>query len=187
MNKKAFLFDLDGTLADTAIVNAKAYAAALAEVDIHVDIIQFAQSINGKNWRQFLPSLLESANVKIDPSIVAVRKSSIYAGMIGDILINTPLVMLLKTSRPKIKTALVTTASGVNAHAIMDYHGLRSLFDVVVTGDEVTCHKPDPEAYLLAIEQLKLPPDECLAFEDSEIGVASARAAGISVIRISFP
>ena len=109
----------------------------MAEVDIHVDIIQFSQSINGKNWRQFLPALVESANVKIEASTIALRKSTIYAGMIGDILINTPLVMLLKTSRPKIKTALVTTASGVNAHAIMDYHGLRSLFDVVVTGDGV--------------------------------------------------
>ena len=159
----------------------------MAEVDIHVDIIQFSQSINGKNWRQFLPALVESANVKIEASTIALRKSTIYAGMIGDILINTPLVMLLKTSRPLIKTALVTTASGVNAHAIMDYHGLRSLFDVVVTGDEVTCHKPDPEAYLFAIEQLKLSPNECLAFEDSEIGIASARAAGIQAVHISFP
>jgi beta-phosphoglucomutase len=187
MNKKAFLFDLDGTLADTAIVNAKAYAAALAEVGVHVELMQFAKSTSGQNWRQFLPALLESASVKVEPSAVAERKSSIYAGMIGDVLINTPLVMLLKTSRPQIKTALVTTASGINAGAIMDYHGLRSLFDVVVTGDEVTSHKPDPEAYLFATKQLKLSPDECLAFEDSEIGVASARAAGISVVRISFP
>lgn len=187
MKIKAFLFDLDGTLADTTIVNSKAYATALAEVGIHVDVIQLAQIISGKNWRQFLPEILETACVKADPSAIAQRKSSIYACMIGDVLINTPLIMLLKSFRPQIKTALVTTASGANARAIMDCHGLRNLFDVVVTGDEVSHHKPDPEAYILATEQLSLSPSECLAFEDSEIGLASARAAGISVVRIAFP
>lgn len=186
MSIKAFLFDLDGTLADTAIVNYKAYAAALAEVGVHVDVMQFAKITSGKNWRQFLPELLRSAGILVEPSVIAERKSFLYAEMIGDVLINTPLIKLLKSFSPQTRSALVTTASGVNARAIMDYHGLRCLFDVVVTGDDVTRHKPDPEAYLLAIERLNLSPDECLAFEDSEIGIASACAAGISVVRVSF-
>lgn len=186
MKIKAFLFDLDGTLASTAIVNSKAYAAALAEVGVHVDVVEFAKITSGKNWRQFLPELLESSGIQVEPSVIAERKSFLYAGMIGDVLINEPLIKLLKSFSPQIRSALVTSASGLNAHAIMDYHGLRCLFDVVVTGDDVTRHKPDPEAYLLAIERLNLSPVECLAFEDSEIGIASANAAGISVVRVSF-
>jgi beta-phosphoglucomutase len=186
MSIKAFLFDLDGTLADTAIVNSKAYAAALAEVGVHVEVMQFAKITSGKNWRQFLPELLRSSGILVKPSVIAERKSFLYAEMIGDVLINTPLIKLLKSFSPQTKSALVTTASRVNARAIMDFHGLRCLFDVVVTGDDVTRHKPDPEAYLLAIERLNLSADECLAFEDSEIGIASACAAGISVVRVSF-
>ena len=187
MSIKAFLFDLDGTLADTAIVNARAYAAALAEVGVHVDVLELAQITSGKNWRQFLPALLESADIKVEPSTIAERKSFLYVDMIGDILINTSLIMLLNISRPQIKTALVTTASSVNARAIMDCHDLTDLFDVVITGDDVGCHKPDPEAYLLAAQRLNLSPIECLAFEDSEIGIASAHAAGISVVHVVFP
>jgi HAD superfamily hydrolase (TIGR01509 family) len=187
MSIRAFLFDLDGTLADTAIANSKAYAAALAEVGVHVGVMQFTQIASGRSWRQFLPPLLEAAGVKAEPAAVAERKNFHYAAMIQDVKINKPLIMLLNTCRPQIKTALVTTASGVNVRAIMDCHGLRSLFDIVVTGDEVVRHKPDPEAYLVAAERLNLSPVECLAFEDSEIGVASAHAAGIPVVRVIFP
>jgi beta-phosphoglucomutase len=186
MSIKAFLFDLDGTLANTAIVNAKAYAAALAEVGVHIDVMQFAKITSGKNWRQFLPELLGSAGIPVEPSVIVERKNFLYAEMIGDVIINTPLIQLLKSFSPQTRSALVTTASRVNARAVLEYHGLRCLFDVIVTGDDVTHHKPDPEAYLLAIERLNLSPDECLAFEDSEVGIASAGAAGISVVRISF-
>lgn len=183
---RGVLVDLDGTLADTAIVNAKAYASALAEVGVHIDVMQLSQIASGRNWRQFLPPLLAAAKVDAEPAAIAARKSIHYSEMIRDVEINTPLVMLLNTCRPSVKTALVTTASGINARAIMDCHGLESLFDVVVTGDEVARHKPDPEAYIVAADRLNLSPKECLAFEDSEIGVASARAAGIAVIRVIF-
>jgi HAD superfamily hydrolase (TIGR01509 family) len=107
--------------------------------------------------------------------------------MIKEISINTSLIKLLKSSSPQTRSGLVTTASRVNARAILEYHDLTRLFEIVVTGDDVVHHKPDPEAYFLAVELLKLSADECLAFEDSEIGIASAKAAGIEVVRIVFP
>jgi HAD superfamily hydrolase (TIGR01509 family) len=55
-----------------------------------------------------------------------------------------------------------------------------------VTGDDVTHRKPDPEAYLVAMSRLGLVPGECIAFEDSDVGVQSAHAAGVAVIRVSL-
>jgi beta-phosphoglucomutase-like phosphatase (HAD superfamily) len=159
----------------------------LAEVKVHIDPNKLAKTIEGKNWRQFLPSILKDSGVDVSPSFVAERKSSIYLGLISSVSINEPLVMLLKTSRTSVKTALVTTASGKNARAILERHELLGLFDLIVTGDDVSSHKPDPEAYLLAAEQLDVLPRECLAFEDSEIGIASAHSAGVPVVRINFP
>jgi len=186
MKVSALLFDLDGTLADTAIANAKAYVAALAEVDVHVDLKQMHQLASGRNWRQFLPPLLESSGTEIDPALIAKRKSHHYTTMAKDVEINTPLIKLLISSRPQLKTALVTTASSVNARSIIDFHGLTSLFDIIITGDDVTRHKPNPEAYLMAAKRLNVPTEECLAFEDSDIGISSAQAAGISAIRVLF-
>ena len=74
-----------------------------------------------------------------------------------------------------MKTVLVTTASGENVRAILRHFDLEHAFDFVITGDDVTRHKPDPEAYRLALARLQLEPDECLAFEDSDVGAASAR------------
>ena len=58
--------------------------------------------------------------------------------------------------------------------------------DVVVTGDDVARHKPDPEAYRLAAERLSLLAEACLVFEDSEVGAASAISAGMDVVRVRF-
>jgi HAD superfamily hydrolase (TIGR01509 family) len=184
---QAFLVDLDGTLADTASVNSRAYASALAEVGVLIDIDRLANTIHGKSWRQFLPAILDSAGAKIEPALVAKRKSSIYAEMVSDVSINQPLVSLLESFRPETKIALVTTAARASVLTILEYHELTGLFDVIVTGDEVASHKPDPEAYLLAIEQIKVAASQCLAFEDSDVGAASARAAGVGVLRIVFP
>jgi HAD superfamily hydrolase (TIGR01509 family) len=63
---------------------------------------------------------------------------------------------------------------------------MQELFDVVVTGDDVVRHKPDPEAYRIAAERLAVPVEACLVFEDSDAGVASAVAAGMAVVRVRF-
>jgi HAD superfamily hydrolase (TIGR01509 family) len=65
--------------------------------------------------------------------------------------------------------------------------GLSDAFDAIVSGDDVTHGKPDPEIYLLAAEQMDTPPERCLAIEDSPNGVRSARRAGMAVIGVRTP
>lgn len=183
---RALLVDLDGTLVDTAGANRAAYARALAEVGVHVDAAALGPRVDGRNWRQFLPELLAEAGVTADAAAIARRKAVLYAEAARDTRPNGALVALLRASRPALATALVTTASARNAHAVLDAHALAGLFDVVVTGDDVAEHKPHPAAYRLAAERLGLAPGECVAFEDSAIGAASAEAAGIPVLRVAL-
>jgi sugar-phosphatase len=63
--------------------------------------------------------------------------------------------------------------------------GLRDLFALVLSQDDVTRGKPDPQPYLLAAERLGLSPDELLVFEDTDVGVASAKAAGAQVVGLT--
>jgi beta-phosphoglucomutase-like phosphatase (HAD superfamily) len=60
-------------------------------------------------------------------------------------------------------------------------------FDAIVSGDEASVGKPDPEIYLLAASRLEVDPTRCLAIEDAPNGVASARAAGMTVIGVRTP
>lgn len=82
----------------------------------------------------------------------------------------------------RTRVALVTMSERRVARALVD--ALPGIFDAVVTGDAVERGKPDPEPYLTAMSRLSVAPEECLAFEDSLPGVASARASGAVTIGI---
>lgn len=183
---RAIMVDLDGTLAHTAAANVAAYAQALSSSGVIVTAGELELLIGGRHWTQFLPAVLAAANSSADPARIAAHKTEIYAANLKQIEINTGLVRLLEASRMHLKTALVTSASRASTTALLAAHDLTPFFDVVVTGDDVENHKPHPEAYHLAAEQLHVQPGETLIYEDSDIGVASAKAFGGHVIRVVF-
>lgn len=179
----ALLVDLDGTIADTADANFAAYAQACEEAGASIGREQFDRIAFGRNWRQFLPEIFGSDSA-VDLAAVAARKRAIYPTKLALLRINWPLLSLIRSMRPVARTAMVTTASRGSVDAILAQFDIAPLFDLIVTGDDVAAHKPHPEAYLRAAELLAIDPADCLAFEDSDIGVASATAAGCSVIRV---
>jgi HAD superfamily hydrolase (TIGR01509 family) len=178
----ALLLDMDGTLVDTAEATFAAYAAALLEAGISVERQTFDRASHGRHWTQFLPTLLNGSN--IEPASVALRKRTIYSELVAHTRLNRSVLSLAETLRSSLKVGLVTTASGSSVQAVLAAHGLRDLFDSVITGDDVTEAKPSPEAYLLAAERLAVQPAGCLVIEDSDVGVESARRAGMVVMRV---
>ena len=182
----ALLVDMDGTLVDTSAANHAAYAAAMQEVGVSVTRDAFDRVAQGRNWRQFLPALLTQAGCGADPAGIAARKAELYPGLLRHTTLNAGLVRLLQGARPALRTALVTTASRRNVQAILDHHGLRPLFDAVVTGDDVERHKPAPDAYQLAADRLGVAAGDCLVIEDSDIGVRSGAAFGAPVLRVAM-
>ena len=85
--------------------------------------------------------------------------------------------------------ALATNAERANIDFVLDGvgrdgAGLRPYFDVIVDGSEVARPKPAPDVYLRAAELLKIPPRNCVVFEDSPVGVAAALAAGMRVVGV---
>jgi HAD superfamily hydrolase (TIGR01509 family) len=90
--------------------------------------------------------------------------------------------LLAEVAASGLPYALVTSSEREFADAVLAGTGFR--FPVVVTGDDVTAHKPDPEPYLLAAKRLGADPARCVALEDSPNGVASAAAAGCRVIAV---
>jgi HAD superfamily hydrolase (TIGR01509 family) len=182
---KALLVDLDGTLVDTREANFRAYAGALAEVGVAVAPARWDGLTEGRNWRQFLPGMLDGTGAR--PASVAARKAELYPALLCHSRVNHALAALIASGRRTWRTALVTTASAANAEAVLRHHGLETLFDLVVSGSDVERHKPFPDAYALAAERLEVAPDQCLAFEDSDVGVAAAAAFGAPCLRVCFP
>lgn len=180
---RALLFDLDGTLVDTADANYRAYAAALAEVGCAVERAAFDMIATGRRWSQFLPVLLPAAS-PADHAKVAARKQKLYPAFIGASQVNAPLLAFARAAQ--FRRALVTNASRPSTDIVLAAHDLTALFDVIVTGDDVANPKPAPDAYLFAMDKLGLGPAECIAFEDSDLGVDSAQRAGVYVVRVTL-
>jgi len=180
---RALLVDLDGTLVATVTANARAYVDALGEVGIACDPGRFESVASGRNWRQFLQVLMPGST-EAERIGVAARKATFYSARVEETTVNMALVRLIRSTRSIYRTGLVTTASTASARVIVAHHGLADLFDTVVTGDDVSRHKPHPDAYQLAAERLRVTPDECLIFEDSEVGLAAAAAFGAPALRV---
>lgn len=184
---KALLVDLDGTLVDTEEANYAAYAAALDEAGVRISRETFAATAFGRSWRQFLPILLGNSGTLDQAERIARRKAELYADRLHLTTSSAGLIALVGAMRPVCRTALVTSASRANSTAVLGHHKLNGLFDLIIAGDDVTRHKPDPEAYWLAAERLKVTPCECLVFEDSDVGVTAATAFGARVVRVTPP
>lgn len=182
---QAYLVDLDGTLADTGYANYLAYAGALREAGIALSREAFDQVALGRNWREFLPGILQSHASLADAASIAARKVTLYQDNVCNIRFNEALVLLLSNRKPGIKAALVTSASAQNVNAVLDCRSeLRHLFDTFITGDDVARHKPDPQGYAMAARRLGVAPANCVVFEDSEVGVMAGVAFGAPVLRI---
>lgn len=99
---------------------------------------------------------------------------------------NEVLVSFLREIKPTCGICLVTTASRRNALDLLERFGMLELFDGFVFGEDVEQGKPSPEAYLKAMDLMGADADRCIAIEDSEAGLASARAAGLLVAKVSW-
>jgi len=115
-------------------------------------------------------------------------KNRIYAGIAraGQLPLRPGVAELLSDCwRAQLPMGLVTTTSRGNAAALLERHlgeAWESRFAVIVCAEEAPRKKPDPEAYLLALEALRLKPHEAVAIEDATAGIAAARSAGVPVI-----
>jgi len=182
---RGLFFDLDGTLCDTDQANYEAYARAFRDEGITIDPEAFTelQGRQGLRADAFIPKLAPG----IAPEAVArirAAKAKYYPDCMHLVAPNEQLINFIRMSRGQHTTALVTTAQRANALGVLKHAAITDLFDHMVFGGDVTHPKPHPEAYLKALEISGLDPNDVIAFEDSESGVASAAAAGLKVIRV---
>lgn len=88
--------------------------------------------------------------------------------------------------RQGVKTAVVTSSNQVKMQAVYASHPeFRSLFDVILTSEDFSASKPDPDCYLKAAQRLGVGKEQCIVFEDSFNGLRSGRAAGMYVVGLS--
>ena len=179
---KLALFDLDGTLFNTNDVNYYAYKRALNDYGYDIDYEYFCDFCNGRNYKVFIPDLVENKEDVIEG--VHDAKKKYYSLFLDKVIVNDHLFNIIKSIKNDYKIILVTTASKKNTMEILDFTKTTKLFDDIITGDDISKPKPDPEGFNYAIGKYNALPQDVIIFEDSEVGVIAAEATGANVMII---
>ena len=144
----------------------------------------YAQYCNGGYYKSFCAPLLGGDPPPELVEQVHDRKKALYAACLGAARPNTALFALLAAMRPTAHLALVTTGSRRNATEILDHFHCRDWFELILTSEDVTNNKPDPEGYLAAMAHFGIDAAHTMIFEDSAPGLAAARAAAAAVFAV---
>lgn len=182
---KAILVDFDGTLVNTHAANIKAYREALLETNEVFSEETLINSVGRLAWRPMLEAVLPNA-----PQLhanIANRKREIYPSYFSMVSVNESLVTTLSALKPSTLIALVTAASKTSVTSLLEEKKLSYLFDIIISSDDVEKQKPSPDPFQRAASLLGVTSEECLIFEDSEIGLAAARAFGAQTWQIHWP
>lgn len=176
---KAIFVDLDGTLFDTRKVNYMAYKEAVNHFGYEIDYDYYCTFCNGRHYTEFLPQIT-TTDQQVLSQMHKIKKQA-YSSYLQYARVNEPLVALLQEMKHCCKLAVVTTASQKNTHEILRWFDLESLFDLILTQEDITKTKPDPEGYLKAMQIFGVSPEECLIFEDSQVGIQAAEKSEATV------
>ena len=176
---KLIMVDLDGTLFDTKEVNYHAYKEAVESYGYAIDHKYYCEYCNGRHYLDFLPQITTTDEIVL--SEMHIKKKIAYPKFLDKAVINQGLVDLVKKCKGEYKIALVTTASKQNTDDILEHFQIRSLFDLILTHEDISKSKPDPEGFLKAMDYYHSCPDECIIFEDSDVGIEAAQRTGATV------
>lgn len=185
---RAWLCDLDGTLAETMSLHHRAYASVFADLGGALSLEDFV-ALAGGPARETISGFAAAAGVSVETPTwqqIHRRKKDLFSSFVaaGGIA-PLELAALVKAAPSDIRIAVVTSGNRAGAIEIIESLGLADRVELIVSGDDVDNGKPHPEPYRKAAELLGIAPEDCLAFEDHADGVASATAAGMTVIDVS--
>jgi len=189
---KAVLFDVDGTLAETEEFHRQAFNAVFAAYAMdHVwSKDQYRELLKVTGGKERLAAYFAAQGIVIPESRIRelhIAKNAGYAqGIASGAALRPGIRRLMTEARAAgLPLGIATTTSEANLDALLRPvlgAGWSASFACMVAGDQVARKKPAPDVYQACLQRLGLAPDECVAIEDSAVGVRSAHAAGIAVL-----
>lgn len=184
---KAVIFDWDGTLADTRKAVVQSFQKVLTEAGCTVSD-EFIERRMGIGTKKTIIGAFRECNMRLDVSTLEklmTKKVTMHAGLgeIANVLEGA--TELLEALRGKVKLAVATMSNRIVIDTLLPEKGIAPYFEVVVSADDITNPKPDPEAFLLTAEKLGADPKNCIVVEDSVFGVKAAKAANMKCIAVS--
>jgi len=182
-----FIFDCDGTLADSMPLYHRAWLAALrdggATFDFSWDIFT---SRAGMTTALTVEALNRQFGTRLEAHRVEARQKAEYLSLIDEV---KPIVEVVDVAMAHAGKLPMSVASGGTRPLVertLELIGVKHLFGHVLVAADVERGKPEPDIFLLAAERMGVAPERCLVFEDGEMGILAAQRAGMQVVRVDF-
>jgi beta-phosphoglucomutase len=181
---QAAIFDLDGVIVNTVPIHFKAWKRMFSDYGIEFTFDDYKKKVDG------IPRIDGCKAILTDLSddeiqVASSRKQVYYLEYLNDegIKIYDSTIILIKSLLAnKIKVAVISSSK--NLHMILEKAHIKDLFEVIISGNDITKGKPDPQVFLMAAEGLKVLPSESVVFEDATLGVEAAKRAGMKCVGI---
>jgi beta-phosphoglucomutase family hydrolase len=183
---KAYLFDCDGTIADSMPLHYVAWKKALGEWNC-----EFAEELfyawGGRPTAEIVATLNQTQGLSMPVESVANRKEEFYFKMLPELKAVPEVLEHIEAQHGRIPFAVVSGSARDSVTASLVRLNLLDRFDTLVCAGEYKKSKPDPEAFLLAATKLGVAPKNCLVFEDTDMGIQAATAAGMASVKVPPP
>ena len=182
----AYLFDLDGTVADTMPLHLVSWQKAVAEHGGEFPVALF-YAWGGVPLPRTVEMLNEKFGYALDPVAVADRKEQLYLQQMEAVKPVLSVLAHVEDGFGRLPMAIVSGSPRATIVHTLQLLGLTDRFPVLVGAEDYRRGKPDPEPFLTAARRLGVEPRKCLVFEDAAAGIASAEAAGMRWVRVPGP
>ena len=182
----AYLFDCDGTIADSMPLHYIAWKQALGEWNCEFEEKLFYEW-GGMPIVEIVATLNRQRGLDMPVEEVAHRKEDLYFRLLPRLKAVPEVLEHIEARHGQIPFAVVSGSALDSVTASLTTLGLLDRFDTLVCAGDYQRGKPDPEGFLLAASRLGVAPGSCLVFEDTLMGIAAATAAGMASLKVPPP
>jgi HAD superfamily hydrolase (TIGR01509 family) len=187
---KAYLFDCDGTIADSMPLHYVAWKKTLDECGCAFPEDVF-YAWGGMPAAEIVATLSAQQGLALNAEEVAHRKELLYYEMLPQLQavpeVLEQITQNFALGEARIPMAVVSGGTHDSVTRSLKILGILDRFDTLVCAGDYTRSKPDPEPFLIGAQRLGVAPKDCLVFEDTEMGIQSATAAGMASVKILQP
>ena len=180
---QGIVFDCDGTLADTMPLHWRAWQVISRRHGFSLPKDRF-YSLGGVPSRDILKLLSAEQGIALNPLAVAREKEVEYLPLIAQVEPINTVVGVAREHYGKIPLAVASGGTKRIIEQVLNHLGIRSLFQAVVTSEDVVNQKPAPDIFLEAARRIGVPPQFCRAYEDTDLGMQAIRAAGMEAVDV---
>jgi HAD superfamily hydrolase (TIGR01509 family) len=185
-NFRAYLFDCDGTIADSMPLHYIAWTKALAEWSCPFDEELF-YAWGGKPPVEIVSELNRMHGPNMPVESAATRKEQLYYELLPQLQPVAEVLEHIDAMHGRVPFAVVSGSTRESVIKSLTTLGLLDKFDTIVGSEEYKRSKPAPDGFLTAAARLSVAPKDCLVFEDTDLGIQAATAAGMASVRVPSP